>query len=103
MDTFGYRSRYRTTPAMLFDGVETMGVWGQPSYLRQRPSQNLIRKYYVTSAVEGRPDLIANSVYGSPELGWVVIAFNRPSEILNWPRAGDVIEIVDRQLVYGEL
>jgi len=103
MEIFGYKSRYRNTDMIVVDGVETVGTWNQPSYLLNRPTDNFIGKYYVVNAVEGRPDLIAQAVYGSPELDWVVIAFNNPPEILNWPRAGDMIDIVDRDLVFAEL
>jgi hypothetical protein len=83
--------------------VETVGTWNQPSYLLQRPSVRAISKFYVSNAVEGRPDLIASMVYGAADLDWVLIAFNNPPEILNWPKAGDSIEIVSRDLVYAEL
>jgi len=88
---------------IVVDGVETVGTWNQPSYLLERPDETMIDKFYVSNAVEGRPDLIAQAMYGSPELDWVIIAFNNPPEILNWPRAGDMIDIVMRELVFAEL
>lgn len=108
MSIFPYRSRYRNTEMVIADGVdivgaETVGTWNQPSYLLERPSERAISRFYVNNAVEGRPDLIASVVYGAADLDWVLIAFNHPPEILNWPRAGDLIEIVSRDLVYAEL
>jgi len=88
---------------IVVDGVETVGVWNQPSYLIERPDDAYISKFHVTSALEGRPDLIAYAVYKSAELDWVIIAFNNPSEILNWPKAGDMIEIVAQELIHAEL
>ena len=103
MDIFQYRSRYRKSEMIIVDGMETVGTWNQPSYITERPESQFIQKFYVTNALEGRPDLIANIVYGSAELDWTIIAFNNPSEILNWPRAGEYIEFVDRTIVFGEL
>lgn len=103
MSEFAFSSRYRNTDLTIVEGLETVGVWEQPSYLVKRPSESLISRYYVDNAFEGRPDLIANLYYGNPRLDWVIIAFNNPSELLNWPRAGDIIEIVDSSLVYSAL
>ena len=52
----------------------------------------MIGVYQVTSETEGRPDLIANAVYGNPQLDWILIAFSNVYDTLNWPRAGDFIE-----------
>lgn len=87
----------------IVDGVETVGTWNMPTYLVERPDNSMIYKYYVSSAVEGRPDLIANFVYGTPLLDWVIIAFNNPNDILNWPMAGETIEYPHQDLVMSQL
>jgi hypothetical protein len=103
MVKFNFKSRYTNTEQIVVDSKETVGVWNQPSYLITRPAEANILRFYVTSALEGRPDLIAYSVYGYAELDWVIVAFNNPPEILNWPRAGDLIEYPVGSLVYAEL
>lgn len=101
MSEFDFSSRFRNTNLTIVEDHETVGVWNQPSYLVERPAESFISKFYVNNAYEGRPDLIANQMYGNPKLDWVIIAFNNPPELLNWPRAGDLIEIVDPSLVYS--
>ncbi len=96
-------SRLKTTEPIITDGIETFGRWNMPSFLKIRPSDNNIQIFRVTPALEGRPDLISNQVYGTPFLDWVVIAFNGPNDVLNWPKAGDVIEIPSEDIVLPEL
>lgn len=103
MAKFNSRSRYRRSQMVIADGVETVGTWSQPSYLKERPDSSFISTFYVTNAHEGRPDLIADRIYGSPDLDWVLIAFNAPNEILNWPTAGTTIEYPSRDLVFAKL
>lgn len=103
MVDFNFRSRYRRTQVGIYEGAETVGVWNQPNFLKQRPSEDQIFRYYVSSAFEGRPDLIADSVFGSPFLDWVLIAFNAPVEVLNWPPAGTTIEYPSPYLVQSQL
>ena len=95
-------SRFTKTELILEDGVETFGTWSMPSYLIERPIDDNIKKFKVMSALEGRPDLIANQLYGTPSLDWVLIAFNGVRD-LNWPRAGDTIEYPIPRIVVTEL
>lgn len=85
-------SRFKRTPPTIIDGKETYGRWVPPNFLKTRPTDENIGIFRVTSAMEGRPDLIAFKVYGTPLLDWVLIAFNGVRDPLNWPRAGDSIE-----------
>ena len=61
---FDDNSRFFQTDKILYCSVETMGVWDPPDFLKKRPSEDLIKRYLVTNALEGRPDLIARAVYG---------------------------------------
>ena len=103
MVQFDYMSRYRQTEQIVVDGKETVGYWNQPSYLSERPANAYINRLYISSALAGRPDLIANALYGSPQLDWVLIAFNNPTEPLNWPSPGTTIEYPSYDLVRSEL
>lgn len=85
-------SRFRHTPLIVEDGKETYGTWVEPDFLKTRPSDDNVGFFQVTNQLEGRPDLISNQVYGTPLLDWVLIAFNKVRDPLNWPRAGDMIE-----------
>ena len=96
-------SRYKSTEEILFDGNETIGSWSQPSFIITRPTDDLIGVFRVTSALEGRPDLISNQLYGTPLLDWVLISFNNARSALNWPKAGDSIEFPIRSLVIPEI
>lgn len=96
-------SRFSSTDRIRFKGRETYGRWPSYSFLKQRPPDNLIRTFRVTSAVEGRPDLIAYQVYGISTLDWVLIAFNKVIEPLNWPSAGTTIEYPLESIVVPEV
>lgn len=96
-------SRFSQSQLIMFDDVETFGVWEQPSFLIKRPNEDKIGVFRVTSATEGRPDLISNKLYGTPLLDWVLIAFNNVRKPLNWPRAGDDIEYPFDSIVLPEL
>lgn len=103
-------SRFRQTPETIINGVDTYGPWVQPSWLKTRPSENLIGVFQVSNAVEGRPDLISDELYGTSLLDWVLISFNaihnndtRARMGLNWPKAGDVIIYPVDSLVFTEL
>ncbi len=96
-------SRFINTPEVIFQGEQTLNTWTPPAWMRERPSDDEIGAFRVTSATEGRPDLIADAVYGEPLLFWVLIAFNRVGDSLNWPRAGDVVEYPVDSVVFPEL
>lgn len=96
-------SRFQQTEQIIVDGVDTFGLWVQPSFLKKRPLEDNIGVFRVTTATEGRPDLIANELYGTPLLDWVLISFNKVRRTLNWPRAGDSIEFPLDVVVLSEL
>ena len=96
-------SRFNKTEEIIVDGHVTFGAWSSFSFLTKRPDESSIGVFRVTSAVAGRPDLIANQLYGTPLLDWVLIAFNRRRRTLNWPMAGDSIEYPLDSIVLPEL
>jgi hypothetical protein len=90
-------SRFQFTPTVLAttptgEIVETFGVWKKPSFLKTRPNEDVIGKFQVTTAEAGKPDIIATRLYGSPYLDWIIIAFNKTTDVLNWPQPGAIIE-----------
>lgn len=100
---YNENSRFRKSKPIAVSGVETQGRWVRPGWLVERPSADKVRRYRVPSEHEGRPDLIAQSVYGSSELDWVLLVFNGVRDTLNWPRAGSVIEYPIDSVVVPEL
>lgn len=96
-------SRFKRTPPTIVDGKETYGRWVSFPFLTERPDEDFIRVFQVTSALEGRPDLISQQIYSTPLLDWVLIAFNGVRDPLNWPRSGDLIEYPVDIIVLPEL
>ena len=96
-------SRFKNTELVIVDGKETFGNWKSFSFLTTRPSDEFIGTFRVGSDTEGRPDLIAFSIYGIPQLDWVLLAFNKVIETLNWPRTGDLIEYPLDVIVFPNL
>lgn len=96
-------SRYILTPLTSYRGQETYGKWQSYPFLLTRPAERYIRVMVVSPEMEGRPDLISNAIYGTPKLDWVIIAFNAPKDVLNWPRSGETIEYPVEELVIPEL
>lgn len=94
-------SRFKNTPLININGKEAYGRWVAPDFLSDPKLQ--ISKYLVTSGLAGRPDLISNSVYGTPEYYWVIVAYNKPIDTLNWPDVGDLIDIPDIKAIISEL
>ena len=88
---------------IIVDGNETFGRWQSYSFLKVRPPEDQIDVFQVTSAVEGRPDLISQQIYDTPLLDWVLIAFNNARDSLNWPKAGDLVEYPIESVVVPEV
>ena len=103
MVKFNELSRYAETQPIIVNGSETLGKWKPPGFLVTEPAESDIYALVVDNTVEGRPDLIANDIYGASELAWVLIAFNKVKNPLNWPRAGQTIKYPDRSIVFTEL
>ena len=86
-------SRFRETKIIRRDGNNTFGLWKKPRFLTEEFDEEDIVKFEVDSTTVGRPDLIADAVYGNPELSWVVIAFNKPLDTINWPPTGAILRL----------
>jgi len=87
-------SRYRYTAAISHKGHDTIGVWPGFNWVNDQPGQYVI----ATSDLVGRCDLIAMRYLGSTDLWWVIMYYNKITDI-NWPRAGDQVAIPDRASV----
>lgn len=97
-------SRFRFTDPVIFNGKDTFPLPTKPSFLdKSTLRENEIIRRTVTSKTQGRPDLIANDVYGTSFLFWVPILFNKPEEPIGWPPTGLVIELPIPRKVLAEL
>ena len=69
--TFGANSRYQTTPTTTLTGASgTQIVYLQRRFLPQPAAFSLLRYHSVVGAESGRPDNIAATELGDPELFW---------------------------------
>ena len=103
MIKLGTYSRFKNTKMVIFDGEEVFGRWSPPSILAKKLNTVDITAFKVTNETAGRPDKISMSFYGVSELDWLIIAFNRPMNVLNWPKSGDVILIPSATVALAEI
>ena len=103
MPDWSDHSRFRRQQSISVDGVETIGRWKEPRWLTEPLEPKLVSLFHVTNEYEGRPDRIATLIYGDSTMDWVLLAFNRVRETLNWPRTGDVIRYPDGSVVFQEM
>ena len=96
-------SRFAETQTVVTDNTEVFSRWTMPNLLVRPLRDDEKRTLVITAAREGRPDLISFDLYRTTKLDWLIIALNRPNDTLNWPRAGDVIEVIDPSVAIGEL
>lgn len=93
-------TRFGQTDPVLFDGHETYGRWNNP--ITQAILDNL-SLFIVDSRFAGRPDLIAEKLYGDTSLDWILVVVNNATDVMNWPRAGDTIRVPIPTILTSEL
>jgi hypothetical protein len=97
-------SRFIRTENVRKNNATTYGLWVRPRLLTEAElEESDIIKVPIDQEYNGRPDLIANNFYNDPMLEWVVIMFNRPADPLNWPKAGTVIKIPSKAVVFSTI
>lgn len=98
----GPSSRFQFSQPILYEGQETYGAWAAPWFIKDpdRLPPESVGTLTVAAGADCRPDLISYQVYGTPYLDWVIIAFNRPRDVLNWPRPGTVIRYPKPDVVH---
>lgn len=76
-----------------------------PWFLETKPDDSDVRTHLVKIDEVSKPELLAFRLYGDSRLYWVLVAFNSihyndavASDIMNWPKAGQVIYYPSRQL-----
>ena len=96
-------SRFSRTEKITYDGEITYGRWKPYKFLTEAIPQSSIGVFVVTAENAGRPDLIANSIYGISQLDWVLLAFNNIREPFNWPKVGELIRYPVDSIVLQEV
>ena len=89
-----HQSRFRfSTSIVTPEGKETFALTNKHFFLN---SANLkddqIISIEITPELAGKPWAIANQLYNSPVLDWVIVLFNKPLNPVNWPLIGTVIK-----------
>lgn len=97
--TFDSFSKYKNMQPIKVDGKRTIGLWPEPEVFSKLDENTDITYYKVTSVAAGRPDLISNTFYGSPYYYWILIAYNKPLDVIGWPTTGTIIKIPKRYAI----
>lgn len=87
------QSRFGLSTPIIFDGVETFGLVTPYSFLNPdnlKPTD--ITSLAITPDLAGKPWAIAQKLYNSPVLDWVIVLFNKPLNPVGWPAIGTVIK-----------
>lgn len=92
-------SRFRFTERQRLFNRDTYSLWVPPRFLESADFE----QFTVPSRFSGRADLISNVFYDTPDLYWVLIAFNKPADPLNWPKPNQVIRIPNIDQVLLEI
>lgn len=80
--------RYTQLEKVETKGYVIPGPYIDPTFLTVKETEST---YKVGTGYAGRPDLIAQAVYGDSALFWVIIAYNNVTKVMNWPQIGEVI------------
>ena len=94
-------SRFKDTEVVSKDGALTFGLWDRLDFtnLDDLPEED-ITTLQVDQRFAGRPDLIAEEIYGSSFLEWVITMSNRPLNPLGFPKAGTIIKFPKKGIVF---
>lgn len=89
-----HQSRFRFSKAVVTtNGAETFALMNKHFFLDPKNlADDQIISVEITPDLVGKPWAIADKLYNSPVLDWVIVLFNRPLNPVNWPQAGTVIK-----------
>lgn len=89
-----HQSRFRfSTSIVTPEGHETFALMSKHFFLDPANlTETQIQSVEVTPDLAGKPWAIANQLYNSPVLDWVIVLFNKPLNPVNWPPIGAVIK-----------
>lgn len=94
------QSRFKLSQPISIDGIDTYGLLKKFPFLDANSlDETDIVTIAVTPTLAGKPWAIADRLYGSPVLDWVIILFNRPINPMNWPENGSIIKAPAQKVV----
>ena len=97
-------SRFFKSEPIIVDGKVTFGRWKRPDWMNpDLVASTDVLLVQVDQNYAGRPDLVVQDFYGTPYLEWVITMFNRPLNPIGFPKAGSVIKVLSRTLVYSNI
>lgn len=86
------QSRFGKSNPIMVDGFATFGMLTKYPFLNPANlTQEQVTKLTITPDLAGRPDQIAQKLYNSPVLDWVIVLYNKPLNPVGWPANGAVI------------
>lgn len=103
MYAVNHKSRFNGYNPITFKGQTTFGFYFRPAFLEKGYTSNQVGYHTVDITEEGRPDRIAEKLYGSAEYEWVLLLLNDVSETLTWPTSGQLIKYLSRQYVLANV
>lgn len=102
MSIYKSTSRFKITPIITYDNNIMPSMMKKFDFLKNLDEDQIL-SIAIDGTRAGRPDLIANDLYGTSLYKWVLILFNNVTNPLNWPENGTVIKAPTNDAVWGEL
>lgn len=91
-------------PILTRDGRATYGIAKKYDFLsRENLKSDEIGQIVINPDLAGRPDLLADEIYGNVDLMWIIVIFNRIQNPLDWPTNNQIIEYPIPSVVFAEL
>lgn len=95
--------RYKNLNSIDYKGHIAYGKARKYAFTSIPITDSRIKNYKVKAGQEGRPDLIANAVYGDSKLFWVLLEYNNVVDVFGWPKIGSIIRYPTESAVLPEL
>lgn len=94
----------KSSPIFTRSGEPTYGIAKKYKFqTKSNLSDDQVGSFTVTADFVKRPWVIADEIYGNPDLMWVLITFNGVMNPFGWPRLGQIIEYPKPSVVAAEL
>ena len=93
--------RFNQSEPVVKNGQLTYGLWAKQDFLKEQADDDII--YIVDNTKAGRIDLIANDVYGTTDLYWIIPAAMHQINFANWPTTGTVLRLPSISRVFAEV
>lgn len=93
-------SRGRYTVGGISESMPTRIGWWDRTLFRKDPSDF---PYTLTPRYNQRPDLLANDLYGTPTLMWLVLQYNSIIDINTEFVTGAVIQLPSKSRVFSQI